>query len=161
MSLSSSVSTRLHYQHKVLVDIIDGLGEDMIRKPSAPGKWSIFETIVHLQTYQHIFIRKTKEILTGQTPAFSVDTPDTDPLFLENCKKSMREIMQDMLAIRKQMTAEMHGFPDTDLAKKGTHPVYGTLTLAEWINFFLLHEAHHLFVIFKQSAEIKKGFQSL
>lgn len=157
MPINSAISTRLHYQHKILTDFIDGLSDELIRRPLIPGKWSIFETIVHLQTYQHVFIDRVKQILGGENPVFSVYIPEADPQFHDNCTKSIREIMQDLLSTRKNMTAEMHTFPDTDLAKKGTHPTYGPLDLTQWLNFFLLHEAHHLFVVFKQSAEIKRG----
>ena len=61
-----------------------------------------------------------------------------------------------MITIRKQMAAEMTGFPPTDLVKTGTHPAFGQMTLMQWLNFFLLHEAHHLFTIFKLGAELKK-----
>jgi hypothetical protein len=41
--------------------------------------------------------------------------------------------------------------PDDQLALKGTHPKYGTLMITEWTEFFLLHEAHHLFTLFRLS----------
>lgn len=69
MHLPSHISTRLQYQHKNLVDIIDGLTEEQGTLPQVvPGKWSIFQQIVHLQTYQHTFIDRVKEILKGHGP---------------------------------------------------------------------------------------------
>ena len=68
--------------------------------------------------------------------------------------------MQDMITVRKEMAAEMLNFPSTDLAKTGTHPVFGEMTLLQWLNFFLLHEAHHLFVMFKLAAELKRSAAS-
>ena len=156
MQMPSSVSTRLHYQHKVLVDIIDGLTDEQIRRNIIAGKWSIFETIVHLQTYQHTFIDRVKQILENESPVFPRYTAESDPLFLDNCSKSSREILQDLLSIRKDMTAEMVNFKPADLAKTGTHPHFGTMNLLQWMNFFLLHEAHHLFSIFKLGAALKK-----
>jgi uncharacterized damage-inducible protein DinB len=156
MEVPSSVSTRLHYQHKTLVDIIDGLSDEQIRRPIISGKWSIFETIVHLQTYQHIFVERVKQILEGNTPAFSRYSAEGDPLFLDNCCKSTREIIQDLLSVRKDMTSGMLSFPATDMEKTGVHPAFGSMNMLQWINFFLLHEAHHLFAIFKQAAELKK-----
>ncbi len=50
MQIPSHISTRLQYQHKTLVDLIDGLTEEQVRRQIIPGKWSIFENIVHLQT---------------------------------------------------------------------------------------------------------------
>ncbi len=156
MEIPSSISTRLHYQHKTIVDIIDGLTDEQLRRTVIAGKWSIFETIVHLQTYQHVFIKRVKEILDGGNPEFSRYTAEGDPLFLDNCCKSTREIMQDLLATRKEMTAEMLAFKPADFEKKGIHPAFGSMHLLQWTNFFLLHEAHHLFATFKLAGELKK-----
>jgi len=156
MEISSSLSTRLQYQHKSLVDIIDGLSDEQIRRNIIPGKWSIFENIVHLQTYQQVFVLRVRDILERDNPSFPRYTAEADPEFLENCGKSSREIIGDMITIRKQMAAEIAAFPPGDLVKTGTHPVFGQLTLLQWLNFFLLHEAHHLFTIFKLAAELKK-----
>jgi len=157
MQMASSLSTRLQYQHKTLVDIIDGLTDEQIRRPIVSGKWSIFENIVHLQTYQHHFIKRTRLILEEKNPSFSRYTAEADPLFLDNCGRSTREVMQDMITVRKEMSAEIPSFPSSDLAKTGTHPVFGEMTLLQWLNFFLLHEAHHLFTIFKLAAELKRA----
>jgi uncharacterized damage-inducible protein DinB len=156
MPLSSSISTRLQYQHKSLLDLIDGLTDEEIRRPVIPGKWSIFENIVHLQTYQHVFIYRVREILTGNNPLFDRYTAEADPYFPDNCTKSTREIMQDLLSFRKDMAAEINNLPEDGLVKTGVHPGFGQMTLVQWLNFFLLHEAHHLLTIFKLAAELKK-----
>jgi len=157
MQMPSSLSTRLQYQHKSLVDMIDGLSEEQIRRPVVAGKWSIFENIVHLQTYQHTFIARVRQILEGNNPAFSRYTAEGDPLFLDNCHKTFREIMQDFIALRKEIASGILTFPETDYTKTGVHPAFGEMTLLQWLNFFLLHEAHHLFNIFKLAAELRKG----
>ena len=154
--MPSSVSTRLQYQHKSLMDIIDDLSDEQIRRQIISGKWSIFENIVHLQTYQHTFIKRVRQILDENNPSFPRYSAETDVLFLDNCHKSTREVMQDLLTTRKEIAAGMLSFQSTDLTKTGTHPVYGQMTLIQWLNFFLLHEAHHLFTIFKLTAELKK-----
>ena len=154
--MPSSVSTRLQYQHKSLMDIIDDLSDEQIRRQIISGKWSIFENIVHLQTYQHTFIKRVRQILDENNPSFPRYSAETDILFLDNCDKSTREVMQDLLTTRKEIAAGMLAFQSTDLTKTGTHPVYGQMTLIQWLNFFLLHEAHHLFTIFKLTAELKK-----
>jgi hypothetical protein len=38
---------------------------------------------------------------------------------------------------------------DGELLLTGTHPKFGVLTIPGWTEFFLLHEAHHLFTIFR------------
>ncbi len=161
MLIPSSISTRLQYQHKSLIDIIDGLSDEEIRLSVYPGKWSIFENIVHLETYQHTFIRRVREMLESDNPTFGRYTAEADPLFLDHCSKSSREIMQDLLGTRKELAAGMLTFTENDLAKTGSHPVYGPMNMLQWLNFFLLHEAHHLFTIFKMAAELKRMQQNI
>lgn len=159
MPLPSSVSTRLQYQHKSLLEIIDGLDDEQIRRQFIAGKWSIFENIAHLATYQHIFVGRVKQMLEGNSPAFGAYSAEADPRFLDACQLSTREVMQDLLSLRKEMAAEIVNFADADYNKTGQHPVYGNLTLLLWLNFFLLHEAHHLFTILKLAAQLKDNRQ--
>ena len=98
-------------------------------------------------------------MLEQDNPAFPRYTAESDPIFHDNCSKSSREIMQDLVTTRKEMAAGIISFKETDLAKAGQHPVFGQMNLIQWLNFFLLHEAHHLFTIFKLAAELKKGNQ--
>jgi uncharacterized damage-inducible protein DinB len=153
----SYLSTRLQYQHKSLVEIIDGLSDELIRRQVIPGKWSIFENIVHLQTYQHIFCDRVKKMLDENNPSFPRYIADADPVFLENCGKTTRVIMGDMITIRREMSTGRLAIKDDDLDRTGTHPLFGTMNIAQWLNFFLLHEAHHLFSIFKMGAVLKKS----
>ena len=157
MQMSSSISTRLHYQHKSLLDIIDGLSDEQVRRQVIAGKWSIFENIVHLQTYQHIFVKRVKQILDENNPLFPRYSAEGDPAFLDNCNKSTREVMQDLISTRKDITSGMALFKEEDFSKTGQHPAFGQMNLLQWLNFFLLHEAHHLFAVFKLAAELKKG----
>ena len=157
MQMPTSISTRLQYQHKSLLEILDGLTDEQIRQPLYPGKWSIFENIVHLQTYQHAFVNRIQKILNEENPVFAPYTAEADPLFHDNCNKSSREVMHDLLTIRKDFSASVLSYKETDLVKEGSHSAYGKMNLVQWLNFFLLHEAHHLFTIFKIGAELKKG----
>jgi uncharacterized damage-inducible protein DinB len=156
MQLPSSISTRLQYQHKSLMDLLDGLSDEQIRRQIITGKWSIFENIVHLQTYQHTFVKRIRQILENKNTTFTRYTAEGDPEFLDNVCKSTREIIGDLLTVRKHMAAEIIAFTSPDLVKTAIHPAFGQMNILQWANFFLLHEAHHLFTIFKLAAELKK-----
>jgi uncharacterized damage-inducible protein DinB len=157
MEISSSISTRLQYQHKTVVDLVDGLSDEQIRRQVVTGKWSIFENIVHLATYQHTFIARVKQMMSENNPSFHRYSAETDPLFHDNLAKSTHEIMKDLLGTRKDMAAVFLSLKEGDYAKTGVHPAFGIMNLFQWMNFFLLHEAHHLFTIFKLAAELRKG----
>ncbi len=158
MEIPSTISTRMHYQHKSLVDIIDGLSDEQIRGNAVEGKWSIFKNIVHLAAYQHAFIANIKRILSEDNPSLHSYSAEQDPMFHDYCGKSSHEVMKDLLGTRKDMAAVFLTFPTSDYSKTGQHPVYGTMNLLQWMNYFLLHEASHLYTIFKMAAVLKKEY---
>jgi hypothetical protein len=157
MQLNSTITTRLQYQHKCLVDIIDGLTEEQVRRNILPGKWSIFENIVHLQTYQRRFCERLKRILKEDNPSFERYVAEADPQFLDNCHLSLREVMQDFISLRKDMVFSALALTEKELSLTGTHPFFAVMTIPQWFNFFLLHEAHHFFTILKLSGELRKN----
>jgi hypothetical protein len=157
MLLTTTYSTRLQLQHKSLIDIIDGLGEQQIRIRTDPAKWSIFENIAHLQTYQHVFNKRVKRILEEDNPVFERYVPDTDPCFIDNCGKSFREVMADYITVRKKMSNGELGLKEENMGRTGMHPAFGKLSLLQWLSFFLLHESHHLYTIFRQAAELRNN----
>ena len=156
MPLPSSITTRLEYQHKSLLDLIDGLSDEQIRRQVITGKWSIFENIVHLATYQHTFIQRIRQVQNEENPSFARYTAETDPLFLDNCSKSTREIVQDLIATRREIISYILALQESSVLRTGEHPFFGKMNMSQWLNFFLLHESHHLFTIFKLAAELKK-----
>jgi len=156
MALPTSVTTRLEYQHKSLLDIIEGLSDEQIRWQIIPGKWSIFENIVHLATYQHAFIKRLDKILDEEKPQFPRYVPEADPLFHDNCSRVTREIVQDLITTRREIIAKTFSLKNEELRRIGIHLAFGEMTVIMWLNFFLLHEAHHLFTIFKLVPEVKK-----
>jgi uncharacterized damage-inducible protein DinB len=156
MPLQSSITTRLEYQHKSLIDLIEGLSDEQIRRQIIPGKWSAFENIVHLATYQHAFMQRVQQILGEQNPQFGRYVAESDPLFHDNCSRPTREIMQDLITTRRGLIAKILSLNEEEVQRRGGHPVFGNMTITQWLNFFLLHEAHHLFTIFRLSAALKK-----
>src|ERR1700751_4340934 len=117
MTIPTSITTRLEYQHKSLMDIIEGLSDEQIRRQVTLGKWSIFENIVHLATYQHAFMARVQRILDEDQPQFPRYVAEMDPLFHDNCTKTTREIMQDLIATRRELIDKFFSLNDEQLAR--------------------------------------------
>jgi uncharacterized damage-inducible protein DinB len=157
MPLPTSITTRLQYQHKSLIDIIEGLSDEQIRRQVIPGKWSIFENIVHLAIYEHVFVYRLQKILSEENPQVERYSAEADPYFYDNCTKTTREIMQDLIGARRILIDKVNALKEEDLPRTGVHPVLGKMDIIFWLNFFLLHEAHHLFTILKLTGELRKA----
>ncbi|MGD8307736.1 MAG: DinB family protein, partial [Ignavibacteria bacterium] len=50
---------------------------------------------------------------------------------------------------RQAMNTFLYNLTPEQLNRKGTHQKFGTMNVIQWIEFFLLHEAHHIYTIFK------------
>jgi uncharacterized damage-inducible protein DinB len=149
MSLAVSITTRLECQHESLFDLVGALNDEQIRRQIIAGKWSVFENIVHLATYQHEFIHRVHKIMNEENPKFSRYIAESDPLFYDNCTKTTEEIIRDLVRTRTKLFTEILSLNELNIHRTAEHPVYGKMNMIQWLHFFLLHEAHHLFTIFK------------
>jgi hypothetical protein len=49
------------------------------------------------------------------------------------------------------------GLSHMDASRVGIHPLFGEMSLALWVEFFLLHEAHHLYVVMTRLGQVKRS----
>jgi DinB superfamily len=104
-----------------------------------------------------------------EPPAFERYVAERDPLFPEYLGKTVSELLADIARDRCRITAffpgtDDEGRPDTkgmiddrDLLLTARHPKYGLMTTVQWTEFFLLHEAHHLFTIFMLTQDLRSS----
>ena len=149
MNLSTSIVSRLKVQHETIEDLTAGYSEEQLKMRIITDKWSVFENTAHLVLYQTVFQDRIAKILTGVAPAFERYVADTDPAFPQYLQLSWEELLTSLHTIREQISEQVITLPSDQLLLVGHHPKFGALTLAQWTEFFLLHEAHHLFTMFK------------
>jgi hypothetical protein len=149
MPLSASVTSRLQHQHESIHDLLKGFSEAQLKQRIQEDKWSIHEQVAHLVTYQPLFLQRLKIIAEGNNPLFDRYVADNDPAFFQSCQKPLSDLLNGLFQDRTMIIDYLLSVPGETLGKTGRHPKYGLLTMQEWTEFFLLHEAHHLFSIFK------------
>jgi hypothetical protein len=49
--------------------------------------------------------------------------------------------------MRAKLMARLLSLSEEDFERTGVHPKFGEMTLSQWLEFFLVHEAHHLYVV--------------
>lgn len=148
MAIASSTIERLRSQHESILNLTKNVEEVLMRKRIEVDKWSIYENFVHLAVYQPRFVHRLNLILQGENPVFDPYLAQEDGLFNEYMQLPATEVCYRLQERRADLLNLIEKITDEDLNKMGTHARYGKMTLYEWIEFFLLHEAHHLFNIF-------------
>jgi hypothetical protein len=160
MPLSASILARLQFQHQTIQELITGLPEETLRQRVREDKWSAFENIAHLAAYQPVFIRRLERMRSEACPEFERYVAEKDPLFPAYLDRSLSSLLTDIGEKRALIFSELTGMSDEMLQKKGLHPSYGLFTVGQWADFFLLHEAHHLYTIFQMANGLRKGLKA-
>jgi hypothetical protein len=68
MSLSASVCSRLQHQHETIYELLNGFSEEQLRQRIHKDKWSSFEQVTHLVSYQPVFLQRMKIIQQENDP---------------------------------------------------------------------------------------------
>ena len=147
--LSPSQQTRLSHQHETIIELTKGMSEQQLRIRPDTGKWSVFENMAHLAAYQPAFIQRLKRIQKEDSPTFDRYVAEQDPHFEECCGMELHQLNEYLFTHRFLISNHLASLKELELRRIGVHRAFGPLTVPQWLEFFLLHEAHHLFTIFK------------
>lgn len=153
--MKASLIARLQAQPDAVHRLLAGLTEAQIRGRPQPDKWSVFENLAHLFRYQEIFRERMVRILAAEHLAFPRYVADEDGGFADWCRKPLKRLLADGQTDRDRLNAWLAQLAPDQLARAARHPAYGLLSVEGWTEFFLLHEAHHLFTLFKLGAAVQ------
>lgn len=147
--LPFSLDKRLRVQHLALEEIIAPVSQQQLQTEVRPGKWTAFENAAHLAAFHDVYTKRIERMLQENAPAFEPYVWQQDTVFA-NFKSMTKEALLDRYVDdRNAFLALVDGISEEDLQRTGVHGVYGRFTIAQWLEMFVLHEAHHLFTIFQ------------
>ncbi|WP_340371878.1 DinB family protein [Peribacillus sp. FSL E2-0218] len=148
-----------------LIGEISDLDEKALHHRPAPGVWSIAQICHHLYLTEQVFtdviangirerdftniIQKNIYLVSDRTKKFASPaslSPSSNPFQLTNIMDLLAESRDRLFQVLYEMDE------DTSLSKKkAKHPLFGDLSLDQWIELLSLHEQRHT----KQIQEIK------
>lgn len=147
--LPFSVDTRFRTQHLSLAEIMADLPQEHLQREVRPGKWTAFENAAHLAVFHPVYMQRFKRILEEEEPVFERYVWENDPLFAQYKNVRNAALLDVYRKDRESMIAFIDGLDEKALRRHGTHPAYGRFDITQWVELFILHEAHHLFTIFQ------------
>ncbi len=147
--MNDNLKALLVNQYKMLDEFLKDINKDTFVTRPENGKWSVFENVAHLGRYNEVSLGRMQEIQHKNNPCFNSYVADNEAGFIEWCSKPLDLIFADFYSSRETIIKFFEFLSDEQLKRTGTHSKFGELTTEEWLYFFLLHEAHHFFIIFK------------
>jgi hypothetical protein len=131
--------------------VLAAADESRLRQPPAPGQWSAFEQIAHLARHQAVFLGRVRQILDENEPAMPPYRAELDDEWAEWRQRELAEIVARLRADRQRLAELVEGLSAEQLARVGVHAVLGAMPLGAWLEFFLAHAGHHLYVAFRRA----------
>jgi uncharacterized damage-inducible protein DinB len=126
---------------------LKGVSVEALRANVVPGKWSAHEQLAHLARYHQIFLQRIDRILAEQAPEFSRYRAEDDPEWPAWTSLPTPQLFVRISSMRAKLMARLRSLSEEDFQRTGIHPKFGEMSLALWLEFFLVHEAHHLYVV--------------
>ena len=149
MVLSPSCIERLKLQHHSLTEMIEELNQTHLSFRIEEDKWSIHENIAHLGRYQEVFLMRIEQILSNTVPSFHRYQAEWDEGSTPWMRMDTQEVIHRLLETRRMIIQQLTGLSEQQFKMRGRHPKLGIMDIPTWTEHFLLHEAHHLYTIFK------------
>ena len=149
--------TNLKYQYNTIEVMVSELDNQFIINRFKTSKWSIHENLAHLGRYQEIFNDRVDTILNENEPHFERYNAEKDAKFIEWSKRDSFEIIKQTKKDRDLIVRKILRLNELQLTRIGFHPKLKKMKLKNWIEFFILHENHHLYTMFLLIHEFKAG----
>jgi uncharacterized damage-inducible protein DinB len=122
-----------------------GVAVDSLARTAVAGKWSAHEQLAHLARYHQIFLQRIDRILSEQAPAFPRYRAEEDPEWATWSGLPTQQMLARLSSMRTKLMARLRSLTEEDFERIGVHPKFGAMSLSLWLEFFLVHEAHHLY----------------
>jgi uncharacterized damage-inducible protein DinB len=130
-----------------LAEALQGASLDTLARRAVPDKWSAHENLAHLARYHEIFLQRIDRILTEKSPVFPRYRAEEDPEWQSWSSLPTQQVLARLSSMRTKLMARLRSLSDEDFERTGIHPKFGTMSLTLWLEFFLVHEAHHLLAV--------------
>jgi hypothetical protein len=151
MALASATRVRLKQQLDALPTILGSAGLEALRRRPASRGWSALENLAHLGRHHQVMLDRLRRILAEDTPLIPAYRAETDPGWPAWRSLPPDKVLARLRALRKELFGLVSTLTPAQLARTGAHTTLGPLTVEQWLEFFLVHEAHHLYVVMKRA----------
>lgn len=139
--------------------LLGGLPGTWTRSNEGRDTWTAFDVVGHLISADRAdWMPRVRLILeTGEARPF--DPFDRFAQIKQNAGKSLEEILNEFGRVRTENLASLRllNLQQEDLARQGKHPALGTVTLAQLLATWAVHDLNHLHQISRVMAHQYRG----
>jgi hypothetical protein len=111
-----------------------------------PETWSAFDIVGHLIAGERTEWMGRARIILESGEARTFDLFDRSAQFRESQGKSLEQLLDEFTRLRAENLAALEALnlQPQDLARRGTHPAFGPVTLSQLLATWAVHDLTHL-----------------
>jgi uncharacterized damage-inducible protein DinB len=144
--MKRSTLLRLETQLDALDSILNGATAEALARRPPSGAWSAHEHIAHLARHHAIFLDRLRQVAAEEAPHFARYRAEDDPEWPAMAALPTNVAVVRLRALRGNIVQWISGLSAAQTMRVGIHPLFGAQSVAEMVEFFIVHEGHHLYV---------------
>lgn len=155
--LAEPLRSRLAHQLDALDMILRGASPEDLGWRPADGRWSALENLAHAARHQEVLRQRLERILKEDRPWIARYRAEDDEDWPAWTALPALEVLRRLARGRRALLAWLDALPADRLARTGEHPRFGVMAIPDWLEFFLVHEAHHLYTALGRLGEARRA----
>jgi DinB family protein/ChrR-like protein with cupin domain len=134
------------FQSRLLM-AIHGIPERDLVRPESEGKWSVADVIAHLGDLEMVYAVRIRTALALGAEGIEPDIPVLkQDQWIANVhrREPLSELLEQFWFHRRMNLTLRSRLTEAELARKGRHPDYGPITIAQMFERITNHDEKHL-----------------
>jgi hypothetical protein len=126
-------------------DILTSVPADLAAWHPAPGEWCINECAGHIiEAEQRGFAGRIRLIIEADDPGLGRWDPAAVSSTRHDCARPQVELAAELAGVRDKSIALVRSLRPEQLARAGSHPAVGRLTIGDLLHEWVHHDGNHL-----------------
>lgn len=135
----------LEATHPALARLTSGLGAAELDYRSAADEWSIREILAHLVDDEMYVMRTRMELIIKEDEPYLTPHDEKPWAVTRNTSRdALEELLADFEVQRAASLGILRMLRESDWARTGVQPEYGTFTAEMWLGRWVDHDTMHL-----------------
>jgi hypothetical protein len=130
----------------VLSTMLQGIAPNWTSNNEGKDTWSVYDIIGHLIHGEKTDWVPRAKIILSQNTNKSFEVFDRFAQFEESKEKSLTELLDEFVKLRKENVDWLRSakITDEELEKKGIHPAFGEVSLSQLLATWTVHDLNHM-----------------
>ncbi len=142
------LTRKMAEQRAALTELAASLSDEIASRvpvnKTGEEQWTVKEQLAHLREMELSYDAWVRAALAQENPAVGAWTSTPAAIPVEQASAhTVQELLDVMAAERRETLALIEGIELDGFERPATHPMFGTLTVMQWLRSFYRHDRMH------------------